>query len=58
MRNYVSHMNAGAEIVFDGDHAIDTYIDGSLITGRHPGVVEEFMAVNLAELKRRRPAEG
>jgi protease I len=42
--------NAGGKLVFAGDQLIDTHIDGSLITGRHPGVVEEFMQVFLQEL--------
>jgi protease I len=42
--------NAGGKLVFAGDQLIDTHIDGNLITGRHPGVVEEFMQVFLQEL--------
>ncbi len=43
--------NAGGIVVYDqnGETAA-TYIDDGLITGRHPGVVEEFMQVFLAEL--------
>lgn len=49
-------VNAGGEIVFDEDRrGVDTFVDGSLITGRHPGVVDQFMARFLAELVRRSP---
>ncbi|NET07655.1 MAG: thiamine biosynthesis protein ThiJ [Symploca sp. SIO2B6] len=43
--------NAGAKIIYEGDETTATYIDGSLITGRHPGVVEEFMQVFLVEME-------
>ncbi|NJK39162.1 MAG: thiamine biosynthesis protein ThiJ [Oscillatoriales cyanobacterium RM2_1_1] len=42
--------NAGGVIVYEGEETAATYIDGSLVTGRHPGVVEEFMQVFLREL--------
>ena len=44
--------NANGTLVFDGDQLIDTYVDGNLITGRHPGVVEEFMQIFLEELEK------
>ena len=44
--------NAGGTLIFDGDQLIDTWVDGGLITGKHPGVVEEFMPIFLAELKK------
>ena len=37
----------------DGDRLKDTYVDRNLITGRHPGVVDEFMSSFLAELNQR-----
>lgn len=43
-------MNAGGEVVFDGDQTKDIVIDGNLISGKHPGVVDEFSEVLLAEL--------
>src|SRR5262245_60818762 len=46
-------VNAGGVPVFDGDKLIDTWVDGRLITGRHPGVVEEFMSVFVRELDQR-----
>jgi putative intracellular protease/amidase len=52
-------VNAGGEVVFDDDRrAVDTFVDGSLVTGRHPGVVDEFMDVFLAELVRRKSPVG
>ena len=36
--------NAGGDLVYDGNKLADTHVDGGLVTGRHPGVVEEFMA--------------
>ena len=34
--------NAGANIVTSGNQNVDTYKDGFLVTGKHPGVVESF----------------
>lgn len=42
--------NAGGIVVFDGNETAVTYVDGNLITGRHPGVTEEFMALFLKEM--------
>jgi putative intracellular protease/amidase len=44
--------NAGGSLVFSNDQLIDTWIDGNLITGRHPGVVDAFMQIFLAELEK------
>jgi protease I len=44
--------NAGGVPVFDGNRLADTCVDGGLVTGRHPGVVEEFMAVYLQEIEK------
>ena len=44
---------AGGLLVFDGDQLIDTCVDGGLITGRHPGVVEAFMPLLLAEIEKK-----
>ncbi len=44
--------NAGADIVYDGDVTADLVIDGNLITGKHPGVVDEFMDAFLAEMEK------
>ena len=42
--------NAGGVIIYEGDKTAAVHIDGSLITGQHPGVVEEFMQVFLEEI--------
>lgn len=45
--------NAGGKIVYEDGETVATYIDGGLISGRHPGVVEEFMQIFLAELDKK-----
>ena len=47
--------NAGGTLVFYDDQLIDTYVDGNLITGRHPGVVEVFMNTFLEEIEKLAP---
>jgi putative intracellular protease/amidase len=44
--------NAGGVPVFDGNKLKDTVVDGNLITGRHPGVVDVFLEVFARELAR------
>ncbi len=44
--------NAGGDVVFEGDVTADLVIDGNLVTGKHPGVVEEFMQAFIAEIER------
>lgn len=44
--------NAGGIPVFDGEQLADTYVDGNLVTGRHPGVVDAFMHHFVEELGR------
>ncbi|MFB2936465.1 DJ-1/PfpI family protein [Aerosakkonemataceae cyanobacterium BLCC-F154] len=44
--------NAGADVVFDGDVTADLVIDDNLITGKHPGVVDEFMEAFVAEIEK------
>ena len=39
--------NAGGIIVFDGNETQKVCVDGNLITGKHPDVVDEFMKVFL-----------
>jgi putative intracellular protease/amidase len=43
--------NAGGKLIFQRDQLIDTYVDGNLITGRHPGVVDAFLQTFLSELE-------
>ena len=42
--------NAGGIVIYEGQETAATYVDGSLITGKHPGVVEEFMQLFLDEI--------
>lgn len=42
--------NAGAEVVYEGDFTADLVVDGNLITGKHPGVVDRFMETFVAEM--------
>ncbi|MBP1157317.1 MULTISPECIES: DJ-1/PfpI family protein [unclassified Paenibacillus] len=44
--------NAGAEVVFEGDQTQELVIDGNLITGKHPEVVETFVRVFLEEIEK------
>lgn len=37
--------NAGGIVVFDGNGTKGVHIDGNLITGKHPDVVNEFLSV-------------
>jgi protease I len=43
--------NAGAEVIYEGDATADLVIDGNLITGKHPGVTEQFMAAFIKEIE-------
>jgi putative intracellular protease/amidase len=45
--------NAGGEVVYDGDECADLVIDGNLISGKHPGMVDQFMEVFIKEIERR-----
>jgi putative intracellular protease/amidase len=44
--------NAGAEVIYDGDMTADLVIDGNLITGKHPGVVDQFMKTFVEEIEK------
>jgi len=44
--------NAGGDVVFDGDVTADLVIDGDLITGKHPGVVDRFMEAFVSEIEK------
>jgi putative intracellular protease/amidase len=43
--------NAGAEIVYDGDETTALVVDGNLITGKHPGITEQFMETFIHEIE-------
>ena len=42
---------AGGKLVYGGDQLVDTNVDGGLVSGRHPGVVDQFLDVFLGELE-------
>jgi putative intracellular protease/amidase len=44
--------NAGGEVVYGEDGTANLVIDGKLITGKHPGVVEEFMVAFVNEIEK------
>jgi len=44
--------NAGADVLFEGNQTVELVIDGNLITGKHPGMVDRFMDVFLKEIKK------
>lgn len=44
--------NAGAEVVYEGDGTADLAVDGNLITGKHPGMVDQFMEAFVREIER------
>lgn len=43
--------NAGAEIVYDGDQTAELVIDGDLITGKHPGMIELFVKTFVEQIE-------
>jgi len=43
--------NAGANVIFDGNKTIKSYIDGDLITGNHPDMVGEFVELFVDEIE-------
>jgi putative intracellular protease/amidase len=45
--------NAGAEVVYAGDGTADLVIDGNLITGKHPAVVDAFMDAFVDEIEKK-----
>ncbi|MBU6951038.1 DJ-1/PfpI family protein [Hahella sp. HN01] len=42
--------NAGGILQVENNQAVDTFVDGNLITGKHPAVVDAFMEIFLREL--------
>lgn len=45
--------NAGAEVVYEGEGTADLVIDGDLITGKHPAVVDAFMDAFVDEIEKK-----
>jgi putative intracellular protease/amidase len=45
--------NAGGEVIYTrDDETADLVVDGNLISGKHPGVVDEFMDVFVQEIEK------
>jgi protease I len=44
--------NAGAKVIYEGDATQELVIDGNLITGKHPGMVDLFMEVFVQEMQK------
>lgn len=44
--------NAGGEVVYKEDATTDLVIDGNLITGKHPGVIDQFMVAFVEEIEK------
>jgi putative intracellular protease/amidase len=45
--------NAGAEVVYAGDGTADLVIDGNLITGKHPAVIDAFRAAFVEAIEKK-----
>lgn len=50
--------NAGANIIYDEEkeQTADIVIDGNLITGRHPGIVDLFVETIIKEVEKKQPS--
>ena len=44
--------NAGGEVVYEGDQTADMVVDGNLISGKHPAVVDLFMQTFVQQMER------
>lgn len=44
--------NAGGTVVYDGDQTAELVIDGNLISGKHPGMVDRFMQEFVQQIER------
>ncbi|MCT0255005.1 MULTISPECIES: DJ-1/PfpI family protein [unclassified Synechocystis] len=43
--------NAGADVVYEGDQTAELVIDGDLITGKHPGMIEQFVKTFIEQIE-------
>ncbi len=43
--------NAGAQVVYAGEGTAELVVDGNLITGKHPGMVDQFMETFVQEIE-------
>ena len=50
--------NAGGIVKFGEDGTALTHVDGNLITGKHPGYIQEFLDVFLQELNSAQPLQA
>jgi protease I len=39
--------NAGGDVIYEGDQTADIVVDGDLITGKHPGITDQYLEVFL-----------
>jgi len=44
--------NAGGEVVYQGDQSADIVVDGNLISGKHPAVVDVFMQTFIEQMEK------
>jgi putative intracellular protease/amidase len=49
--------NAGGEVIYENDATADLVIDGNLITGKHPGIVDKFMSAFVEEIEKQKPRQ-
>lgn len=45
--------NAGGVVVYENEETVDLYMENNLVTGKHPGVVDDFMQLFLDELNKK-----
>lgn len=43
--------NAGGDVIYEGDQTADIVVDGDLITGKHPGITDQYLAVFLQAIE-------
>ncbi len=43
--------NAGGDVIYEGDQTADIVVDGDLITGKHPGITDQYLDVFLQALE-------
>lgn len=48
--------NAGGQVVYEGDQSADIVVDGNLISGKHPAVVDRFMQTFVEQMDHRAAA--
>ena len=43
--------NAGADVIYGNEGTVDLVVDGDLISGKHPGVIDQFMDLFIKEME-------